>query len=424
MESGDKGVAYLDGTRHDEHGTRDDELRSAVPPVEFGGPPAPDPARPPRRAGQPGSTEPGKSKPAKQRRRKGPVWARLLVWFGAALMLLSSGTLVTAKLLLDRYTGAVHQTSMLGSAAAVPPRKGVDPLQGALNMLLVGVDERTYADDPAGTRADSIIVLHINAAHDKAYLLSLPRDTLVDIPAFPKTHFTGSHEKVNAAFQHGSDNGGGREGGFELLATTVHNLTGLSFNAGAIVNFAGFEAVVTAMGGVDMCIDQKVVSIHLDANGHKLKKGRRPATYLPGCQHLLPWQALDYVRQRHTDGGDYDRQRHQQQFLNAIGKQALSTGVVTNPGKLDAVLTAAGHTLTVDPGAAKLTDWLFLLKGAASGGLHMLKTNGGKFDDIKCPDGSACEALSPDSLQMFTAAKNDAMPDFLATHPTWVANDK
>ena len=374
----------------------------------------------PRVQPAPAADRPGRHAP----RRKRPRWAVALVCIGTCLALLSAGTLVTIKVLLDRYTGAVDQQPMLGAAGVGAPVKGRSALAGALNLLLVGVDERTVEDDPLGTRADSIIVLHVDAAHDAAYMLSVPRDTVVDIPAFAKTRFTGTRTKINAAFQYGSDNGGGRGGGFELLATTVHNLTGMTFNAGAIVNFAGFESVVQTLGGVDLCVDQKVTSIHLNTHGQDLKKaGGPPMVYLPGCGHLEPWQALDYVRQRHLKNGDYDRQRHQQQFLKALARKAAGSGL-TNPVGLDKVLVAAGRTLTVDPGAASLTDWLFLLKGLGTDRVTMVRTNGGTYDSTKCPDGSSCEQLMPDSVAMFTAAKADSLPQFLATHQSWIAADK
>jgi LCP family protein required for cell wall assembly len=348
-----------------------------------------------------------------------PRWAKVLLGFGVALTLLSGIALIGGKILITRYTNQVDQQDMLGNAAA--DHKS-DPLEGPLNLLLVGVDERTVEDDPEGTRSDTIMVLHVDASHQNVYLLSIPRDTLVDIPPFGK-RTKPIQEKINAAFQLGSDNGGGRSGGFELLADTVNQLLGLKFDAGAIINFAGFKNVVDAMGGVDMCIDQRVQSIHLDVNGAPLGPHGTPATYRPGCQHLKPWQALDFVRQRHTAGGDYDRQRHQQQFLKAIGKEALSAGVVSNPGKLDRVLKAAGKTLTVDAGNAGLTDWAQLLAGIGMDHVTMIKTNGGKFASAKCPDGSSCQALTPDSYALFAAAKDDTVAAFLTDHPDWVATD-
>jgi LCP family protein required for cell wall assembly len=377
----------------------------------------------PRPSARQASAPPPVSSARKPPRRRAPRWARFAVVFGAVLMVLSGGSLVAIVVAVDRYTGAVQQEDMLGDAgvAAKPPGK---TLVGPLNLLLVGVDERTDEEDPNGTRADSMIVVHITASRDMVYLLSVPRDTLVDIPAFARSKFRGGREKINAAFQHGSENGGGRRGGFELLATTVNKVTGINFDAGAIINFAGFQAVVAAMGGVDMCIDQKVTSIHLNVKGDTLRKGGPPAVYQPGCRHLEPWQALDYVRQRHTPEADYDRQRHQQQFLKAIGKQALGKGIVTNPGKLDGVLSAAGRALTVDPGRASLTDWAFLLKDFRADQIAMLKTNGGSFSSVKCPDGSSCQQLTQESRDMFAAARSDALADFLLKHQDWLATDK
>jgi len=361
----------------------------------------------------------GKSGKSRTKKVKSPLWAKTMVFFGVLIMIVSGGALMAAQVVLGEVSSSVDQQSMLGDSAAVPAKKG-QALQGALNMLLIGVDERTVQDDPEGTRADTIIVFHINAAHDKAYLLSVPRDTLADIPAFPKTNFGGRKEKINAAFQHGSDNGGGRTGGFELLAKAVSKITGISFNAGAIVNFAGFQSVVEALGGVNMCVDQKVTSIHRDVNGNELPSGVPAMTYQPGCQHLSPWQALDFVRQRHMAGGDYDRQRHQQQFLKAVAKDAMSQGM-TDISKLNKVMSAAGRTMTFDPGAASLTDWIFLLKGIGTDGMQMLRTNGGTYASLKCPDGSSCQILTPTSLQMFAAAKADKVDEFIADHPTWIA---
>jgi len=366
--------------------------------------------------------EPESGKAPRKAKAKSPIWAKVTISIGAVILVLSIVALVGANLLLNRVTGSVDQKKMLGDAG-VTDTKGKPPLDGVLNVLMIGTDERTGL---VGSRADTIIILHINATHDAAYMLSVPRDTLVTIPAFPKSKFKGSREKINAAYEYGSLNGAGREGGFELLAKTVSQITGLNFNAGAIVNFAGFEAVVNALGGIDMCIDETTTSYDHNTKGQELGRYGGPAmVYNKGCQHLLPWQALDFVRQRHlVAGGDYGRQRHQQQFVKAVAKAAMNQGL-TDPAKLDRVMTAAGKALTVDPGAASLTDWLFALKGLGVDKMTMLNTNGGAYASLKCADGvSDCQQLTPESEQMFAAAKNDKLPDFIRQHPTWVAPDK
>jgi LCP family protein required for cell wall assembly len=370
----------------------------------------------------------------KKSRRRDPWWAKALIIAGALLMMLSGTAIAGGTLLLDRYTGSVNQASLLGSAADKKPGKSIN---GPLTILLTGTDERP-GENAEGLRSDSIMMLHVNANHDAAYLVSFPRDTRVQIPPFPRTKYAGGVDKVNAAFFFGSQNGGGRAGGFELLALTLKKATGISFDAGAIVNFAGFQAVVKALGGVDMCVDEEVTSIHIGQNS-KGKfappfrmtpdlqaipvPGVKPQVYKPGCQHFEDWQALDYVRQRELlPDGDYGRQRHQQQFVKAMAKKVATAGVLTNPKKIDDVLRAAGQTMTVDSGNAALTDWLFTLKDINPSDLTMIKTNGGQFRSQNI-GGQSFETLDPTSLQLFKAIRDDDVATFAAANPTWLSSD-
>jgi anionic cell wall polymer biosynthesis LytR-Cps2A-Psr (LCP) family protein len=182
---------------------------------------------------------------------------------------------------------------------------------------------------------------------------------------------------------------------------------------------------VEALGGVDMCIDEKVVSLHYDRNGKyvgdTIKKGIPGYTYLPGCRTLLPWEALDYVRQRENlPHGDYDRQRHQQQFLFAVFKQLLSKGTLTDVSKFGALKSAAGELLTLDLGKTSIADWVFSFKNIRSNDVVMIKTNGGTYAS-QVIDSKWFEALSPDSLKLMQALHDDTVYDFLVAHPTWIA---
>jgi anionic cell wall polymer biosynthesis LytR-Cps2A-Psr (LCP) family protein len=261
----------------------------------------------------------------------------------------------------------------------------------------------------------------------------------VHIPAYPKTGYRGGTDKINAAFAYGFLNGGGRAGGFELLALTLRELTGISFNAGAIIDFDGFRSVVDAMGGVDMCVDEKTTSVHIgwDAQGKETPPydivppdytpvriyGVRPQVYEVGCQHMEGWSALDYVRQRELiPDGDYGRERHQQQFLKAMAKKLTSLGVLGNPLRLDSVLRSAAGTLTFDGGGYSVTDWLFNLKGISPGNIILLKTNGGQFNTDRV-GGQDFEILDDTSLALFGAARDDTVDQFVLAHQDWVSGD-
>jgi len=395
-----------------------------------GGRPAPG-GRPPggrgtgggRRGGGPPRPTPG----APRKRRRDPLWARMLVIFGALLMMASGGVIVGGKAIVAKATGGFKKAQLLGGAG-IQKTSGGKALAGPLNILLVGIDERPDGKDLV--RADSILVLHIPASHAEAYLFSIPRDTLVDIPAFKKTGYRGGREKVNGAFAHGWGNGGGREGGFELLAITVQRLMGLKkgFNAGAIVDFQGFGKIVKALGGVDLCVDtaRPVVSEHFgfDNKGRYRhpRDGGKAMVYKPGeCRKFADWEALDYVRQRKSlDDGDYGRQRHQQQFVKALAKEAKKQGLGGNPLKLVEIINAAGKTLTVDIGNESFENWLFTVRGVADTDVVMIKVNGGKFNSIQC-GGESCEGLTQETRDMFVALNNDELGKFVIDHPEFVS---
>ncbi|MGC9667123.1 LCP family protein [Planosporangium sp. 12N6] len=360
--------------------------------------------------------------PRKGRRAGGPLWARLLVVVGTLIMLASGGTIVGVKVLVGRAGSAIQQGNLLGDAGATHVS-----IDGPLNILLVGIDQRPNSTDLI--RSDSIIIAHVNAAHDQAFLVSIPRDLVVTIPAYDKTGYRGGREKINAAFAFGSQGKGGREGGFELLALTIQKniAPGLTFHGGAIVDFGGFQALVDVLGGVDMCIDQRVVSHHIgfDRKGNFLSpsKGGKAVVYEKGCQRMEPWQALDYARQRYgLENGDYDRQRHQQQFLKAMLKEAQKQGVATNPVKLVKMMDAAGKAFTVDRHGIALEDWLFTVRNVITSEPVMIKTNAGRTNTVQLGNEEA-EELTPESVQLFRALADDTLDRFVVDNPTFVSTD-
>lgn len=210
------------------------------------------------------------------------------------------------------------------------PVKTVD---GALNILLVGTDSRdpdAPMDQRGEWRADTIMVMHIPSNHQEAYLVSIPRDLYVPIPESADADCdSGQRRKINAAFAFG---------GLPLAVRTVECFTDVRLDHVMAIDFGGFEEVTDALDGVDLTVEKTITSIH-----------KPYRTFTEGVNHMDGAEALDWVRQRKQFArGDFDRMRHQQEFLRALMSKAASTGTLTNPIKMNDFLKAVTAAVTVD----------------------------------------------------------------------------
>jgi LCP family protein required for cell wall assembly len=359
------------------------------------------------------------------------------VVFGALMMMLAGGAFVAKDAVVGYVAGNVRQEDLIVPAAEQHGRHV--SVSGAKTILLVGIDPRPGQDPSEAVRSDSIIIVHVPEAQRSAYLISIPRDTWVRIPPYRngKANYAGGHDKINAAFAEGGLRLTGkaqRRNGMSLLAATIEENWGLTFDAAAIVDFAGFMQVVEVLGGVDMYVDQETRSVHIghDAKGETKVPyiqrfnssggtdlipvpGVTPQTYHVGYQHLEPWEALDFVRQRDTlPHSDYDRQRHQQQFIKALFKAVAGREVLTDPVKLRKVLDVIGRSMTIDAGGIELTDWIFAMKDIGDDGLLTVKTNGGTFHES--PEQPGAEALDESTLGLLEAVRTGTAEAYLAGH--------
>lgn len=322
-------------------------------------------------------------------RRKSPLWARLLVWVGVVLVVLSGGTMAAGAVLEHRYDSSVHRADLIDGSA------GHEVIDGAFNYLLLGSDKRPTdsTDDPG--RSDTIMIAHVTADHRHAYLISIPRDLWVPIDDCGQG--TGCDAKINAAYDFG---------GPKLTARTVEQLTGVSLDGMVIVSFQGFDKVVDALGGIRLCVDEHTKSIHT---------GR---VFTVGCHHFTGAEALDYVRQREDlPDGDYGRQRHQQQLIKAAAAQAEHEGLLSNPAKLDRVVRAIGDDLTVDTNGVALPDLVFSLRRVSGSDITMLRMP--EIDGYS-PDGQAIQQLDDTGRSLFTAIREDDLGTWAAAHPSLV----
>jgi len=216
----------------------------------------------------------------------------------------------------------------------------------AINFLLVGSDSsegltkaqvhefHLGAHDRSGRRSDTMILLHLNKSHDKAILISFPRDSWVTIPAF---HGTAAHTaKINSAFS---------EGGAKLAIKTIVANTGVPIDHYVQVNVLGLANIVDALGGVRVCLAHPIN----DAVGGDHGFGGSGLVAPAGWNRFNGVQAVKFARTRH-DLADQDlgRIKRQQALLGALFHEAVKAGTLLNPLKLNRFINAAVKSVKVD----------------------------------------------------------------------------
>lgn len=177
-----------------------------------------------------------------------------------------------------------------------------------ITLLFIGLDERDWEAGQGAPRSDAMILFTIDPISKTAGMLSIPRDMWVNIPGF-------GYSRINTAYSSGEGNKlpGGGPG---LAVRTVEQFIGVPVQYYAQVDFKAFEEAIDAMGGLYMCIPEK---IKIDPIGPK-----PPKTIDKGCQTLHGYQVLGYARNRKTQGGDVDRANRQQQVVMALINQVFS----------------------------------------------------------------------------------------------------
>jgi LCP family protein required for cell wall assembly len=358
-----------------------------------------------------------------KKRERSPLGAKIVAVLGTLLAIVGFGGVIAAKSFIGDLTGSIEVGNVDENGTDAHPQG--KPLSGAIDLLLLGVDTRDgWAENTS--RADTIMMVHVPASHDEAYLMSIPRDSKVDIPSWSKAEYGGGHDRINAAYYFGSQHKQGWQGGAGLTKKTVEQLTGISFDGVVVIDFNGFKNVIAALGGVRLCVEHDTWSSHyISKNGKPEYYSYNGQTKLhnswihkAGCRNMAAWEALDYSRQRYgLPNGDYDRQKHQQQLIRAMAAKATSAGVLANPAKLSELIKAAGASLKLDAGGYDPADFLFNLKVLAAADLVTLRTNAGHFNPDPSGEG---EALSRATLEMFQAAKDDKLGEFAADNPEFL----
>jgi len=257
----------------------------------------------------------------------------------------------------------------------------------AVTILLGGVDEgdgRSLEEIAAGgwepgvVRSDTIMVVHLTADREQAYLVSIPRDSYVEI--YDENGDPQGMDKINAALSlHGP----------AAYVSTVEHLTDLRMDHLAVVDWAGFKDITDALGGVEIDLNEGFT----DPSG---------TTWQAGTQVLDGEGALKYVRTRYgLPGGDLDRVARQQNFLRALRSQVLDAGTLTNPFTATRTVKAVVRNLTVDDEFDTGQ-----MRGLA---LDLAQLGGGELSFLTAPFGSFGTTGAGASIVRLDAAQSDAL---------------
>ncbi|MFF7636325.1 LCP family protein [Kitasatospora sp. NPDC008050] len=347
-----------------------------------------------------GAAAEGRAGRRKARRRRGRTWRIVLLSLAVVLVLLAGcGTYVYFQL-----DGNIKSSALYTGTATQAPEKKDAAGNSPENILVIGSDTRSTATDcqiggdcadgGAGANADVEMLVHLAANRTNATVLSIPRDTVTDLPDCkdPTTgqlHPGARQVQITSSLQYGPG----------CTVAAVHQLTGITIDHFMMIDFGGVVNMSDAVGGVNICVDNNVY----DPYSHlKLTAGNHT---------LQGLSALEFLRTRHGfgDGSDIGREGAQHLFLSAMIQKLKSANTLTNPAALYSLANAATKALTVDTaldGITNLTSLAGQLNDVPPDKITFMTTPNlpypgtvvGLKDDV---------VLGPDAPQIFTAIQND-----------------
>lgn len=259
-------------------------------------------------------------RPRRRRRR-----LRRAIVSVAALLGLVAGVVGTYAFSLAQTFESTEKIANAFPLEQTRPERLPQEVAASQNILLLGSDTRrelgSSLDGAKGALADTIMVVNISADRENVQVMSIMRDSWVEIPG-------RGNAKVNAALAYG---------GVPLVMETVENLIDVRIDHVAIVDFEGFKGITDALGGVT--VDNEVA---FSSVGVRFAKG--PVI-------LNGEDALTYVRARMSfRDGDYQRVRNQQLFIRAVLKETLSRETLANPATIASLVGAVAPFMAVDEG--------------------------------------------------------------------------
>jgi LCP family protein required for cell wall assembly len=282
-------------------------------------------------------------KPAMQARRR-QRFKRTLLWIAGIIVFVLVAGAVAGYAYYRKISNDVAQKSekMNPGIANVLTKPKVKQPNAPFYMVMMGEDTR-----PGETqaRSDTLMVAYVDPPKKHVAIISIPRDSRVEIPGHGKT-------KINAAAQ---------IGGAKLTIETVRLLTGLPISHYVELDFNGFRDLVDAVGGVTVTVPTTISDV-------------KAAGYLPnavtvkkGVQKLDGYHALTFVRSRKFADGDFTRIKDQQIFIKALVKQTLQPGNIL---KIPAIVQAIEKNVVTDLTLQQIVSLAEDFKGMGSGAVE------------------------------------------------------
>ena len=258
------------------------------------------------------------------------------------------------------------------------------------NILLLGSDTRSGSEAAlvSGSRADTIMLMHIPADGKGVYIISIMRDTWVNIPGYGAA-------KINAALNYG---------GISLQVATVENLVGVKIDHVAEIEFEGFKSLVNAVGGVDVQVPFAFTS--------------NVWTFTPGVMHMNGSAALTFVRERYSFAdGDYQRVRNQRAFLRGLYSTMKAKGALSNVGSFQSAVESLADYMRVDSGLNAAQIAQIAAPVLTSGDTTMRMTTLPNAGPGWSYDGQSIILVNQAAnAQLSYALQHDSMDQFLATY--------
>ncbi|MFF4329551.1 LCP family protein [Streptomyces sp. NPDC048387] len=359
---------------------------------------------PPRGGSGGGARPPGGGVPVRRRRR------RVLFWVASVMAFLILATAAAGYLYYRHLDGNIRSGQRLSGDSGVEKTHANAKGQRPLNILLIGSDSRNKPENVelGGSRdtvgnpplADVQMLLHVSADRENASVVSIPRDTRVDIPECtdPKSgeKFKKTYAMINESL--------GR-GGPGCTLATWEKLTNVYIDHWMMIDFSGVVKMADAVGGVPVCVKDNVWDRPLPTSG-----GGSGLKLQKGTTRVKGEQALQWLRTRHAFSSDLGRAQAQHMYMNSMMRELKSQNAFTDVGRITDLAEAATKALEVSEeigSVKKLYNLAMQLKDVPTNRITM--TTMPTYQDPR--DEDRLIVNQPDAEKLWTMLRKDVAFD-------------